>query len=148
MPRSSHTLARLVSRNLLIAIGVALPIALLSGLLAASLFPPQWAGASERLWTSSGDAVSGILFWYIILLVPTLLAASLHQLVLAALPHHWTLGATRLVILATTLGIGVLVGWRAIAGATSVNLPGLIGALLPALLAYGLLVRPLRPDAA
>jgi hypothetical protein len=145
MPRLS-TLQRVVLRNVGIAVGVALPVALMSGIAVSAFWPPPWAGHGESVWPSARDAGGAFLFWYLLLVLPTLAGAFVHQLVLAALPHDWSRGVTRAAIVASTLLGGVALAWLSMRNATDVYAWRIVGTLLPALLTYGLLARPLRPD--
>ena len=148
MRRRLSLLQRLALRNLGIAIGVALPVALMSGIASWAIWPPPWAGHGGSAWQSARDAGGAFLFWYVLLVLPTLVGAFVHQLVLAVLPHHWPRGLTRAVIVASTLLGGVALAWLSMRHATDVHAWRLVGTLFPALLTYGLLARPLRHDAA
>lgn len=131
------------ARNLLVALVVALPIAIVGAIVVTSIVLPPWA-EGRAIWGSIGDLPGAFLFWYLTLAIPTLLLASLHQLLLAVLPKDWPPRYTRLAILGGAFGIGLCLAWFALARSTEAHLPGIVGMILPAVLAYGLLARPLR----
>lgn len=133
---------RVAFRNILIMLGVALPILLVSGPLVG------WMLANARDGGTPGSPLDGLpasfIFWYPIWALPALGIGAIHQLVLAALPRDWPTRTTRLVILGTALTLaGLLAGYVASAS-THERGWALALALLPAALAYGLLAQPLR----
>jgi hypothetical protein len=135
---------RIVVRNLIIMLGVALPILLVSGLLVGWVFAPARAGAGGRFGPSPTAFVAYIMFLYPIWVLPALGVAAIHQVVLAAVPRNWPARTTRLIIVGTALAIVALtLGYVASTTAETHLLPIAL-TLLPAVVVYGLLAQPLR----
>jgi len=129
---------RTALHNVLIMLGVALPVLLMS----AMLFGWLAEGARGR---SSLDELGGSFeFLYMIWAVPALAVATIHQLVLAILPYDWHARTTRLVILGTSLGIATCIAWYVGVASTRDRGRAVALALLPSAIAYGVLVQPLR----
>lgn len=136
---------RIALRNILIMLGVALPILLVTGPLVGWML--DWAFVGARGASVLTGLPASFLFWYPIWALPTLGIAAIHQLVLVALPHDWPARTTRLAILGTSLVIvGLIASYVASASSKERGL-ALAVALLPAAVAYGVLVKPLRPPA-
>jgi len=138
-------MSRIILRNLAVALGIALPVLLVSGALVSWLFPPTWAGAGSGPRPSLPGFLGGFVFWYVILALPALGIAALHQALLAALPHDWSPRVTRAVILGSALAIGAGIGGYVVATASEAHVAGIAGVLLPTAITYGLLVQPVRP---
>ena len=134
---------RIAVRNVLIRLGVALPILLISGPLVG------WMLASSDVGRSPGPSLTAFyasfVFWYPIWALPALAIAAIHQLVLAALPRAWSVRTTRLVILGTSFAIGALIASYVASESTRARGVALAVALLPAAAVYGVLAKPLRP---
>jgi hypothetical protein len=130
-------------RNLFVALIVGLPTLIVSAAVNFWLAPPAWMHG-KRPEFSAGGFMGAFLFWYILLALPTLVIAFLHQVALSALPHVWSSRRERIMIVGSSLGMGVLLGVYVGAGATQVDWVSIMSAVIPASLAYGFLVRPLR----
>ena len=132
---------RIALRNILIMLGVALPILLVGGILVG------WMLANARDGGTPGPSLDGflasLLYLYPMWALPALGIAAIHQLVLAALPRDWPARRTRLVILGTSLTLAGLVAGYVASASTHERGWALALALLPAAIAYGLLAQPL-----
>jgi hypothetical protein len=143
MPLGLSAPFRLLIRNLFVALIVGLPTLIVSAAIGMWLAPPAWMKGHGPEF-SAGGFIEGFLFWYVLLALPTLVVAFLHQVALSALPHDWSPRRERIVIVGSALGSGVLLGVFVGAGGTQVDWVGIMSAVVPASLVYGLLVRPLR----
>jgi hypothetical protein len=129
---------RIAVRNVLILLGVALPVLLVS----AMLFGWLADGGTGR--PSLDELVASLVFVYAMWVLPALGVGAIHQLLLATLPRDWNARTTRLVIIGTSLALAGLIA--AYVGSASTLERGwrLALALLPSAFAYGALVQPLR----
>ncbi len=147
MGRSSNEFACLMTkmfrtalRNVGLMLCLALPLFVVASLLMG------WLGTTGKGpdGVSFTDVFAGLLFMYSIWALPATALAATHQFVLAAIRPDWSARKTRLVIVATTLGMAALLCadvWRE---TTPERAFALAAALLPPAIAYGLLARPLR----
>ena len=136
---------RIASRNILIMVGVALPVMLVSTDVVGWLSDLKAGRNRGTAGPSLTDLLLGFELLYVMWLLPALAIATIHQLLLAALPHDWPTRTMRRVILATSLGIGGAVAGYVAFETTLMRGFELALALLPAALAYGALAQPLRP---
>jgi hypothetical protein len=120
-------------------LGVALPLWLTSAMLAGFMS----RGRLTRGVPSLEHLVASFIFLYAMWAIPALAIAAIHQLVLAVLPRDWSARATRLVILATSLGIGAVIVGYAIKLVHQQPSELALTLILPAV-AYGMLDQPLR----
>lgn len=136
---------RIAVRNVGIAVGIALPVLLTCGALVGWLGPASWNLAAGQIHPSLTGFIGGFLYWYIILVLPTVAIATAHQALLACLPTWWSPAVLRVIILGTSLGIALLLVLRIVTTATDVRVPGLITVVLVPTIVYGVMARPLKP---
>lgn len=132
---------RVVLRNLVLALVLGLPMLIIAAALFAWLVPPAWAGPDSIAVSASGFA-AGFAFWYVILALPVVVFALVHQGVLATLPARTEPShRTRSVVaaLVMSLSVGMCVGVTS----SDVSWVGLLGALTISSGAYGFVTRPL-----
>jgi hypothetical protein len=128
--------------NVWVAVGVALPIGLLSVIGFSAVFPPSWVGEGGRVWTSVGDAAGGFLFWYLSL-APLVLGATIaHQILLALLPRHW-FGVRARAAVAGTAAVGcLLLVYYQYVRSSEMYWLAVVALTLPGLAVYSLLANP------
>jgi len=132
-------------RNLVIMLGVAVPVLLISAPFVGWLLPSAWGGggAKEQL-PSFNRFLDSIVVWYPVWAVPALIVALLHQPILAIIPADWGPRTTRLAILGSSLGMeGLLVAYVT-TGTSEPHVLAVGLALLPSALVYGFFAQPIR----
>jgi hypothetical protein len=136
-------MTRLVLRNLLLVALVALPATLATGGLLLAFESPA---PRPPLSTLADDFLAGMIFWWVLLVLPALVIGFLHQVALAALPHDWSARRTRVAIVATSIFGATLVSLPFAFRPGARTLPILVMSCIGATL-YGLLATRLRPEA-
>ena len=137
-------MVRTAIRNVGLAIGLALPVLLVTAGLIAWLGPPALTLASGEIGFSLSGALRGGLFWYLILVLPTLVFAVIHQLVLALPSSDWSERRMRAFTLGTSIVVALLVAGRVIATSSEVRALGLVLTLVVPAIFYGAFAHPLR----
>jgi hypothetical protein len=135
---------RTAIRNVGLAVGLALPVLLLTAGFIAWLGPSSLSFVHGEIGFSMSGALSGALFWYIILVFPTLGFAVTHQLFLAIPAPRWSKRRTRAFSLGTSIGVALIIAGRIIVTSTDVRAAGLILTVVVPAAFYGVFARPLR----
>lgn len=133
-----------VVRNLVILVFGALPLTIMAGWLVTVISPPEWMQGTER--GPARDYASGFLFWFLVLALPVLIGALLHQLAIRAIPASWSATKQRWAILATAAVVPL--GFVLIGNSPDqfANLK-LVIPISVGMVFYGLLAKPVRRDA-
>lgn len=132
-------------RNIAVAALISLPLTIGISAVALAVWPPDWM-RSTLFTSSSDDIAAGGVMWFLILVIPTVLGAALHQVVLLIHARLRPTGHARSVVVLSSPV--VLLGFAVIPRAT----PGTLSApvLLPVLVlvaSYAVLAKalPVQP---
>jgi hypothetical protein len=129
-------------RNLALLVFVVLPGWILLIFAQAALFPLEWMREAGVGW-SVADYLGGLLFWFLLMVVPVLVGGAIHQVIICALAPDHSRRRERVGILATSpvilLALAVLSPSPAALLLPRAAVPALI-----AMIVYGLLAESCR----
>jgi hypothetical protein len=131
--------------NWLVALSVGLPLLIATAMVAARLTRPEWGVSSPTTIGPASHVVIAFAFWYVILIVPTLVFAGIHSALAATVVRLWPRVDTRAVFLATGVAMALFAAVGLTMWTRESNGAGILLAFLISSIVYGFIARPLQP---